>query len=196
MAENAATNGAEFYLNHAVTAIKACESGYRIEAGDEVFEAAAVVNAAGVCADLIHNMVSEEKLQIVPRRGEYRLMDKTSGDKVHSTIFQLPSKLGKGILVTPTVHGNLLVGPTAEDIQDKEDVATTVGGIHKVLERGSQSVTVLDGRQTITSFAMVLYMSAALGAGPRDTRRTVRRGAFFLHHEDPEKLLRLPESRN
>lgn len=72
---------------------------------------------------------------------------------MNSTVFQLPSKMGKGILVTPTVHGNLLVGPTAEDIPDKEDVDTTAEGLTKVLNLGSNSVDALDGRQTITSFA-------------------------------------------
>ena len=98
-------------------------------------------------------MVSEEKLQIIPRRGEYCLMDKKCGGLVHATVFQLPSKLGKGILVTPTVHGNLLVGPTAEDISDKEGVDTTANGLAGVMEMGSRSVDKLDGRQIITSFA-------------------------------------------
>ena len=80
-------------------------------------------------------------------------MDKNCGNLVNSTVFQLPSKMGKGILVTPTVHGNLLVGPTAEDIPDKEDVDTTAEGLTKVLNLGSNSVDALDGRQTITSFA-------------------------------------------
>ena len=80
-------------------------------------------------------------------------MDKNCGDLVNSTIFQQPSKMGKGILVTPTVHGNLLVGPTAEDIPDKQDVDTTAEGLAKVLNLGSNSVDALDGRQTITSFA-------------------------------------------
>ncbi|MBR1931585.1 MAG: NAD(P)/FAD-dependent oxidoreductase [Lachnospiraceae bacterium] len=161
LAENAVVNGVDFFLNHEVTEIippaKGAGSiaigGYRVTAAGTQFEAPVVINAAGVCADLIHNMVSERKIKIVPRRGEYRLMDKNSGSMVDSTIFQLPSRLGKGILVTPTVHGNLLVGPTAEDIPDKEDVATTAEGVRKVMEMGAKSVPNLDGRQTITSFA-------------------------------------------
>ncbi len=153
LAENAVMNGAEFFLNTEVTSIDKKDEEYLVHTKETCFAAPVVVNAAGCCADLIHNMVSDEKMTIVPRRGEYRLMDKNIGDLVHSTVFQLPSRFGKGILVTPTVHGNLLVGPTADDIRDKEDVATTAEGIRKVLERGSRSVTVLDGRQTITSFA-------------------------------------------
>lgn len=80
-------------------------------------------------------------------------MDKTEGKMVHSTIFQLPSKMGKGILVTPTVHGNLLVGPTADDVEDKEGVCTTAAGLARTMEMGSRSVTGLSGRKIITSFA-------------------------------------------
>ena len=165
LAENAAENGVEFYRDHKVTAIveqrpvwtenPSAKEGrmYQVQVDGEIFEAPIVINAAGVYADEIHNMICEEKICIVPRRGEYRLMDKNCGDLVNSTIFQQPSKMGKGILVTPTVHGNLLVGPTAEDIPDKQDVDTTAEGLAKVLNLGSNSVDALDGRQTITSFA-------------------------------------------
>ena len=152
LAENAAVNGVEFYLNHMVTEVKKCD-GYIITAAGEKFSAPVVINAAGVYADAIHNMVSGQKIKITPRRGEYCLMDKNCGNLVHSTVFQLPSELGKGILVTPTVHGNLLVGPTAEDILDKEGVDTTAEGLSKVIELGGRSVNGLDGRLTITSFA-------------------------------------------
>ena len=117
------------------------------------FTAPIVINAAGIYADSLHNMVSAHKMQITPRRGEYCLLDKKCGGIVEATIFQLPSKYGKGILVTPTVHGNLLVGPTADDIQDKENVETTAAGLQKVMSTGALSVDHLDGRQTITSFA-------------------------------------------
>lgn len=169
LAENAAENGVDFYFKHPVTEIlrqeanvprEASESGetvtpytYHIKAGGESFTAPVVINAAGVYADVIHNMVSSRKLHIIPRRGEYCLMDKKIGEIIGATVFQIPSKMGKGILVTPTVHGNLLAGPTAENIFDKEGVDTTAEGLRKVLERGSASVTALEGRQVITSFA-------------------------------------------
>ena len=165
LAENAAQNGVDFYLEHEVTKIEraeeetACQQGnqersrYYIHAGGEIFGADIVVNAAGVYADVIHNMVSGKKLSIVPRKGEYCLMDKKCGGLVGTTVFQLPSKFGKGILVTPTVHGNLLVGPTADDIPDKEGVYTTADGLKRVMERGALSVKNLDGRQVITSFS-------------------------------------------
>lgn len=126
---------------------------YRIRAGEETFFARSVVNAAGVYADVLHNMVSGRKMKIVPRKGEYCLMDKNMGSVVNSTVFQLPSSLGKGVLVTPTVHGNLLAGPTAQDIPDREGVNTTAPGLAKVMDLGSRSVPGLSSRQVITSFA-------------------------------------------
>lgn len=130
-----------------------CAHTYIVTTMQGTFTAPIVINAAGVYADSLHNMVSSHKMQIVPRRGEYCLLDKKCGGIVEATIFQLPSKYGKGILVTPTVHGNLLVGPTAEDVSDKEAVETTTVGLRKVMDTGALSVENLDGRQTITSFA-------------------------------------------
>ncbi|MBQ3789670.1 MAG: FAD-dependent oxidoreductase, partial [Lachnospiraceae bacterium] len=118
-AENAAKNGVSFRFLSEVTGITAEEGGYRIETADgEVMQARYVVNAAGVYSDRIHNMVSRDHRSITPRGGDYLLMDKEVGNTVSHTIFQLPGKLGKGILVTPTVHGNLLAGPTATDTDD------------------------------------------------------------------------------
>lgn len=119
----------------------------------EEFQAHIVINAAGVHGDEIHNMVCGNKMKLVPRRGEYCLMDKEAGGLIHATIFQQPSSLGKGILVTPTVHGNLLVGPTAEDIDEKEGINTTAKGLEEVLSKGARSVEGLPVRQVITSFA-------------------------------------------
>lgn len=165
LAENACENGVEFRFSHTVEQIKRLtgpswtivsqqgNSGYQIQAGGEVFYAPVVVNAAGVYADRIHNMVSAHSMRIIPRKGEYCLMDKEVGNLVTSTIFQLPSKLGKGILVTPTVHGNLLVGPTASDIPDKEGVNTTEKGLKHVMDMGSRSVKGLSAKKIITSFA-------------------------------------------
>ena len=94
-----------------------------------------MVNAAGVYAAKLHNLVASKKLHITPRRGDYVLLDKTAGNHVKTTVFMLPSKLGKGILVSPTVHGNLLVGPTAVDIDDREGVNTTAEGLGDVIEK-------------------------------------------------------------
>lgn len=152
-AENAAVNGVEFFLNQEVTAIEKEEGGYLIRTQDQVRHARLVINAAGVYADQLHNMVSADPLTIIPRKGEYCLMDKKAGDYVSKTIFQLPTRYGKGVLVTPTVHGNLLTGPTATDIEDKEGVNTTADQIAELLERARLSTPTLPARQVITSFA-------------------------------------------
>lgn len=153
MAENAAVNGAEFHLDTEVRNIEKTESGYLLSTSQGIFETRAVVNAAGVYAGRFHNMVSREKLHIIPRKGEYCLMDKKVGGFVSHTIFQLPTIYGKGVLVTPTVHGNLLAGPTAVDVEDPESVNTTQAGIDDLLVRASLSVNGLPTRQVITSFA-------------------------------------------
>ena len=152
-AENAAQNGVEFKLGTEVQLIERVGQDYRIQTNQGVFETKYVINAAGVYADVFHNMVSELKIHIMPRRGDYCLLDKTAGDLVRHTIFQLPTEKGKGVLVTPTIHGNLLLGPTAIDIEDKEATATTAKGLHEVLEKCTKSVKNIPFKQVITSFA-------------------------------------------
>ena len=158
-AENANVNGVAFHLNTQVTNITKSENGYKISTvhtdtnEEEVYEAKVVVNAAGVYADEFNNMVSENKLHITARKGEYCLLDKDAGTHVAHTIFQLPSKMGKGVLVSPTVHGNLLVGPTALDVEDKESLNTTGAGLGSLAVTSAFSVKNVPMRQVITSFA-------------------------------------------
>lgn len=153
LAENAAENGVEFHLNTEVLQIKKQENSYEVETNQGVLETRMIVNAAGVYADKFHNMVSRNKMTITPRKGEYCLMDKKVGDSVSSTLFQLPGKNGKGILVTPTVHGNLLVGPTATDIEDKEGINTSREGLEEVIKKAADSIKEVPVKQIITSFA-------------------------------------------
>lgn len=153
LAENANVNGVEFKFNTEVEDIKKVENGYEISTNQGVFKTKYVVNAAGVYADKIHNMVSEKKIHITARRGDYCLLDKTAGDHVSKTIFALPGKLGKGILVAPTIHGNLIMGPTAIDVDDKEGINTTREGLDAVLGKAGMNVKNLPYRQVITSFA-------------------------------------------
>lgn len=158
-AENAYTNGVEFFLNTEVRQVHKTDHGYQLEVlkketgTTELMESKTVINAAGVYADVFHNMVSSQPLHITARKGEYMLLDKTAGTHVSHTIFQLPGKMGKGVLVTPTVHGNLLVGPTATDIENKEGVNTTAEGLDTLSQKAGISVKNLPLRQVITSFA-------------------------------------------
>lgn len=153
LAENANVNGVEFRFCTEVTDIVKLEEGYRLLTNQGVYIAKYVVNAAGVYADRFHNMVSGRKLHITARRGDYCLMDKSAGKHVKSTIFTLPGKFGKGILVAPTAHGNLLLGPTAIDVEDKEGTNTTREGLDQVLLKAGLNVKNLPMRQVITSFA-------------------------------------------
>lgn len=153
LAENAAENGTEFYFHTEVKQIRKAEEGWILETSSGTFCSRCIVNAAGVYADVFHNMVSKEKIHITPRKGEYCLFDKSAGDYVKRTVFTLPGKAGKGVLITPTIHGNLLIGPTAEDIEDKEGTSTTAEGLEQVLSRASAMAKELPLRQTITSFA-------------------------------------------
>lgn len=152
-AENACENGALFRLDECVRKIERIDGGYRIITDKGELEAANVVNAAGVYADSFNNMVSDKKLHITARRGEYCLMDKQAGALVAHTLFQLPGKYGKGILLTPTVHGNLMAGPTAENEDNKEGVYTTSAGLSKIIKEAGRSINNFPVRQIITSFA-------------------------------------------
>lgn len=153
LAENAAANGCAFRFNTEVARIERRDGFFRLHTGGDCIDTRVVISAAGVYGDALHNQLCADKLTIVPRRGEYCLLDRTCGHLVQHTIFQLPSAMGKGVLVTPTVHGNLLVGPTAVDQPDKDRTATTAEGLRSVAETAAKSVENLPMRDVITSFA-------------------------------------------
>lgn len=154
MAENAKENGVDFFFNTKTEEIHADVDGiWHLRTSNGEYRAKCVVNAAGVYADQLHNMVSKEKIHITARRGDYLLLDHEAGEHVSHTIFPQPTALGKGVLVAPTVHGNLLVGPTAVDIPDKEETATTQKELDQVVGNAGMSVRNLPLRKVITSFA-------------------------------------------
>lgn len=153
-AENAAVNGVEFRFLSEVTSVIKNNDGFTVTCSDGYTEQAKVViNAAGVYADVINNMVCERKLHITARKGDYVLMDKTCGYLADHTLFQLPTKMGKGVLVTPTTHGNILVGPTATDVDDKDDVNTTAAELNDAFAKASLTVPTLARRNIITQFS-------------------------------------------
>ena len=151
---NAMDNGAELYRNFEVTEI--CEDGeqYVIRSADgKEIRAAYVVNAAGLFADRVAAMMGDDSFHIHPRSGEYILLDKECGKIVSHTVFRTPSKMGKGILVSPTVDGNLLLGPTSTDIEDKNAKETTSEGLGKIIrEAGENLGCPLPLGKSITSF--------------------------------------------
>lgn len=161
MAENAVANGVDIYRNTEVINISKSNGIYEIRANqynvqsteEEHFSAKVIINAAGVFADHIHKMVSSIPLKITPRKGEYLLFDKSCHNLVSHTLFQLPTPYGKGVLITPTTHQNLLLGPTAEDILDKDGINTTAPGIDVILKKAANSIKEIPVNEIITSFA-------------------------------------------
>lgn len=152
-AENAAENGVEFFRNAQVTDITLENGVYDIESTAGSFRARAVVNAAGVYADKINNMVSNNKIEIIPRKGEYYIVDKSFENTFKATLFQLPTNMGKGTLVAPTVDGTILIGPTAEDIEDKDDTSNTSFGLEKALNLARKTWEDIPTRSFITTFS-------------------------------------------
>lgn len=153
LAENAAMNGVTFFLQTKVDSVARQQEHFIIQTNQAQFEARIVINAAGLYADEINNSISVHKLKILPRKGEYCLFDQEAGVLVKHTVFQLPTKLGKGILVTPTVDGNLLVGPNAQEVDDKSDVETTREGIDEILQKAKLTMKQLPLGSVITSFS-------------------------------------------
>lgn len=149
---NAMDNGAELKRNFPVNRITREEGFYRIYEDGEWVDAKYTVNAAGLFSDEIAAMIGDTSFTVHPRRGEYILLDKDCGVSLSHTVFRTPGKMGKGILVTPTVDGNLLTGPTSVDIADKEEKGTTDAGMAQVMAQAQEDVPGIPYRQTITSF--------------------------------------------
>ena len=150
--ENAVVNGVEFKRNSAVTGIESNGDLFTLKTpqGDVVTKY--VVNAAGTHADVIARMIGDQSVNIRVRSGEYFVLDKAVGNLVSHTIFQCPTELGKGVLVTPTVDGNLLIGPTATEIEDRDNTATTLEGLNNVKALATKSCKLVSTRNAITSF--------------------------------------------
>ena len=151
--ENAVTNGAEFLRNCEVTDIRYSDDEFKLTTSLGEITAEYVINAAGVHSGEIASLIGDNSIEIVVRHGDYYLLDKSQGSLVSRTIFQCPTKMGKGVLVSPTVDGNLIVGPSAEDIDNGDDVATTSVGLEKIYVNAIKSVPAVSLRNAITSFS-------------------------------------------
>jgi glycerol-3-phosphate dehydrogenase len=149
---NAMDNGTTLKCNFKVESINKVDDYFVIKSNKESIEAKFVINAAGIYSDKIAQMIGDNSFSVKPRRGEYILLDKECGKTVSHTIFKTPSKMGKGILVTPTVDGNLLLGPTSVDITDKENKNTTDEGFAKIMSLAKENVDNINLRGAITSF--------------------------------------------
>lgn len=154
LAETAVRNGARLHLETEVTGIEKTGGGWLVHTSQGDFSARYLVNAAGVHADTVHDMAAPHAFTIRPSRGEYYLLDKAEGSRVSHTIFQCPNRNGKGVLVSPTVHGNLIVGPNAAPVEG-DDTATTAAGLDFVRTTALKSVPSIAFGQCIRNFAGV-----------------------------------------
>ena len=150
MCENACRNGLKYRFSYRAEKIEKKDGYYLIN--DEI-KTRSIINCAGVYADEIHNQVCDLKYHIIPKKGDYVLLDKNMGAYVNMTLFTLPTEKGKGVLVTPTVHGNLLAGPTSTVIDDKEGNNTTSEELKYVMDTALKTCPELSYRQVITSFS-------------------------------------------
>ena len=154
-AEGSNLNGVEYKLNAEIVEIKEADDHYILKTKDgEEIETKAVVNAAGLYSDAIHDMVmADNKFEIRARRGEYLLLDKATAGYVNHVLFNLPTEKGKGILVSPTIDENTLIGPTSDFVDDKADLVTTRKAIEEVIDKVNDTVDNVPVRQVITSFS-------------------------------------------
>ena len=154
LADHAAVNGVKFRLNEEVASVAKGEDGlWHVRATSGEYTCRIVVNCAGVGSAVIHNMMADDELTIINRRGQYYLMDRMDPMPFKMTMFQCPTKMGKGVLVSPTVHGNLLLGPSAEDIPDGFDTATTGDILAFVLDKSRLTWPAASIRGAITNFS-------------------------------------------
>lgn len=155
-AQTAVHNGVTLHLNSPVTAIAPTRNGYRVTAGEQTYEASFVFNCAGVSADEIYNMLQPsevERFAIYPVKGQYYLLDKSQGSLVSNVIFQTPGPLGKGVLVAPTVHGNLIVGPDATAANSREDLGVASDNLAYIRKAAALTTGKINFRENIRNFA-------------------------------------------
>lgn len=153
--ENAIQNGAELITSAEVLGIDKKDDHYEVAASKGRFKTRFLVNAAGLYSDKIANMTGDFDFEIIPRKGEYRILDKSEGKMISHVIFQAPTEKGKGVLVSPTVHGNIIVGPTAEYTDSVEDTSVTPMGLQIIDSLSKKSLPDIRLDKTIKSFAGV-----------------------------------------
>ncbi len=154
-AYHAAECGVRFVFDTAAEGISYRDGVFTVQAGGKRYEGRSVISCAGCGAAAVRRMLSEKEIHIIPRRGQYYLFDASVPCPFERTVFQTPTAMGKGVLITPTVHGNLLMGPTAEDMEDPLDTATTAEGLKEVLDKARAAWPDAGLRNVITAFAGV-----------------------------------------
>lgn len=160
MAENAIMNGAELKLESEVKAIRGSKGNFVVETASESFQTRYIINAAGVQADVVSQMVGLDDFSILPRSGQYLLFARGSGKAVNHVIFGLPTEKGKGILLTSTIYENLLIGPDASEQEDREDTSTDVQRMAAIYDTCKDLYPGLDAKQFLRSFTGIRARSS------------------------------------
>lgn len=154
LAENANENGVDFMLNTEVTDIKMEKSAVKeVVTTAGIIKTSYIINAAALHCDDIAAMVGKADYKVVARRGQFYILDKNTSCKVRNIVLPIPTKITKGKLMTPTIHGNMLVGPTAEDLPDKEDVSVTTEGLDSIYADVRKMIPGVNIRDTITQYS-------------------------------------------
>lgn len=153
LVENAVANGVDLKLENEVISIENLKEKFIVHTNKEDIKTRYIINAAGRHSDNIANMVGTDNFKIIPKRGQYILMGKDQGHLINTVIFQVPTDKGKGILVTTTYHGNFMIGPNAEEISDKDDVATSIETLKYVIDTARRSIPDFDVRKALTTFS-------------------------------------------
>jgi glycerol-3-phosphate dehydrogenase len=171
LAENGITNGVSLFLNHEVLGIARRENSFEVTTSKAAITTRNIINAAGVHTDTISKIAGINSFRIIPRKGQYILFQKGTGDAVKSVVFQVPTEKGKGILVTSTYHGNLMLGPNSEEVDDKEDTGTEDNVLEYVIETARKSLPHFELREKLKTFSGI--------------RPTPDSGDFIIREEYP-----------
>lgn len=177
MAETAVRNGVDVNLSCKVTSIEEADNGYTVKTSNGDFTADYIVNAAGSYASEIAAMIGDDSFKPLHRCGQYYVLDKSEGQRINTVIFRCPDENGKGVLVSPTVHGNLIVGPDAFIVEDGKTVGTVADTLHKLKPSGKKSVPSLDFSKTIHEYAGVRPIAVDSDFIIRPSERSAR----FIH---------------
>jgi glycerol-3-phosphate dehydrogenase len=171
LAENAVTNGVDLFLKHEVLDIVRMANSFELITDKLKIKTLTVINAAGVYSDAVSRMAGVNYFNIIPRKGQYILFQKGTGAAVKSVIFQVPTKKGKGILVTSTYHGNLMLGPNSEEVENREDTGTEEMALEYIIDTALKSLPDIDLKKKLKTFS-----------GIRPTPNT---GDFIIKEEFP-----------
>jgi glycerol-3-phosphate dehydrogenase len=157
LAENALSNGVKIHVNTEVSAVKQVHGVYKVTTNQGIFYADIVVNSAGLYADRISAMIGIDNYKLYPCRGEYLVLDKNCRDLINSMVYPVPPKIAGvlGVHLTPTLDGNILIGPTEEFINEREDTRTTKEKIRELIEGAKSLLPSIPLNQIIYGFSAV-----------------------------------------